>query len=540
MTGPAVLPPRDSISNELARRSFALWAARRFHIRDKFGRDQFLTLNPVQRALDDLEEDMLRTGNEARIYALKGRQGGVTTQQQAKSLHAVMTTNGIDALTLAHDRDSTDKIFQKITRYAIDNFPAEHLPRLGERLTREIEVSDRNSRFYTGTAGGRRAGRGLTLRRLHGSEFAFWNNARGTLKSVTPALVPERSVVVLETTAGGFDSEAHHFWREARDGGNSYRAAFFAWWQCDPANYRVALAHPSDLGKLEDDEKLLVRRFRLGAEQIAWRRKQIRDMGREEFFQEYPEDDESCWLAPGGLYFPLEQLKALQLRAPSPRTTLLIEGGELEIFADPGTERVIIGADTAEGVDKDRSTFVARAFPSWRLLRQFASSLVQPKEFAALLDQQGRALGNAFQVIEKNMHGITVLRHLRDDHHYPIGQIYHRAPLDQAHPDMSGRIGWATTGESVPIMLGAGRELFKAAVDGNAGAPSTAAVRDGFGVRRGNDGKFHLTGKDILVAEMLAWIGRSAPTGMGMFEYMAELAREADAAKAKRDQRTGS
>jgi hypothetical protein len=519
------LPSPEKIGDELARRGFRFWAPRRFHILDKFGRDQLLQLNPVQLALDDIEEEMMRRRGEVRIYCLKGRQGGITTGQQAKSLHLVTTTKGVTALTLAHDREATDKIFSKITRYAIDNFPEGKLPTMGERQTRELEFPDLTSVFYTGTAGAKRTGRGLTLRRLHGSEFAFWDAPKTTLNSVTGALVPQQSAVVLETTASGFDSEAHRFWREARDGGNSYRAVFFPWWDCDAANYRRALREPTELGKLEEDEKLLIKRYKLSLQQIAWRRDKIKDMGRDEFFQEYPEDDESCWLAPGGLYFPLEGLKQLLLRAPEPIDRDM--GGELEIYDEPKGERVIIGADTAEGVDQDSSTFTARAFPSWRLLRAYRSPTVQPKEFAGILDQVGRQLGCAYLVVEKNMHGITVLRHLRDDHKYPVGQIYHRETLDKSQPDVSGRIGWATTAESIPIMLGAGRELFKASIAGDAGVPPAAVMRDAFGVRRGENGKFKLSGKDLLVAEMLAWIGRSAPNHMGFFDFLQQQAAKA-------------
>jgi hypothetical protein len=147
---------------------------------------------------------------------------------------------------------------------------------------------------------------------------------------------------------------------------------------------------------------------------------------------------------------------------------------------------------------------VFRAFPSWRLLATYEDNTRQPKEYAGIVNTWGRHFGQAFLVIEKNAHGITVLRHLRDDHEYPVGSIYHRATLDDARTSRSERIGWATTAESKPIMLDAGRELINAARDGLAGVPPAQAVRDAFGVRRGKDGKYDLNGKDMLVAEMLA------------------------------------
>ena len=116
---------------------------------------------------------------------------------------------------------------------------------------------------------------------------------------------------------------------------------------------------------------------------------------------------------------------------------------------------------------------------------------------------EGRALGVAFLNIEKNMHGITVLTHLRDDHRYPLAQLYHRQPLDQAQREAGPRIGWATTEESKPLMLSAGRELLTAAIEGHAGVPNAATLRDAFAVRRDDKGKYDLNGKDMLVAGML-------------------------------------
>jgi hypothetical protein len=65
------------------------------------------------------------------------------------------------------------------------------------------------------------------------------------------------------------------------------------------------------------------------------------------------------------------------VKAPKPREILL--GGTLELYREkPEGERVIIGCDTAEGGGGDRSTWTARAFPSWKLLARFADSRIEP------------------------------------------------------------------------------------------------------------------------------------------------------------------
>lgn len=515
------------------RTDFAHWAHRCYRIRTKDQRLVPFALNPVQRAIHTAEAAELARRGEARLYILKARQGGVTTYQQARALHLIWGTPRVDALTMGDKRDRTDLIFE-ITRRAIDEFPPALLPRLGESATREISFPKLDAHFFTETAGSGSAGRGLTLGRLHCSEFAWYEKPRQVLTAAAPALVPHGSVIALETTGAGFDSEGHNFWREAQAGANGYIALFYPWWECDPLNYRKPLLAPDELGKLAPDEQGLVERFKLTLEQIKFRREKMREMGRSEFLQEYAEDPESCWMATGGMVYDAELLKALMLKAPAPTETHL--SGALEVFGTlaPG-ETAVLGADTAEGTGNDRSAFVIRTKTTKRLLAKYEDRDVAPKGFAAIIDTWGRRFGDAFLVIEKNAHGITVLRHLRDDHTYPLGQIYHRPTLDDSDNERGTRIGWATTGESKPIMVDAARELLNAASEGLVDVPPLAAIRDAFSVRRGDNGRPELNGKDVLVSEMLCWIGQNAPSSTGMLDYLAKQAAELAAARAAQE-----
>jgi hypothetical protein len=510
------------------RRDYARWARFCYTIRDKQGRLRPLTLNSIQSAIGRAEREQLHATGRVRLFILKARQGGVSTDQQGRNLHQIWSEPNFDALTLAHTTGDTDKLFG-ITQRAIEHFPRPLLPALGERSAKEVSFPGLDTHFFTGTAGAKRTGRGLTLKRFHGSEFAFWDDPEGTLGTITPGLVPEGSIAVLETTASGFDSPAHNFWREAEARG--YKPIFFPWWECDRENYRRPLEAPDELGELSGEEQEMRRSHGLDLEQVKWRRQQISELTRGTFLTEYAEDAESCWAAAGGMFYDAEMLKALVLRAPVPTSTEL--NGSLELYGERNDDRVIIGSDTAEGVGSDRSTWTARAFKDWRLLAAYQSSQVEPKELASILNTWGRRFDCALLVVEKNAHGITVLRHLRDDYQYPIDRIYHRSVLDRSQTEVQQRIGWATTGESKPLLLDAGRELLGAALQGLAGVPSRHALRDAFGVRRGTDGKIDLNGKDMLVSEMLAWIGRNAPSDTGMIDY---YAAQAAALKAKREQ----
>lgn len=518
--GTALAP--DALAElELLASDYEAWADTCYQIADKHLRLLPLRLNPVQRAIGQAEQEELAKHGNARIYVLKGRRAGVTTDQQARSLHCIWSTPLANTLTLAHTKDATDKIFDQITKRAIQSFPPELLPEMGDRTAKEIHFANLDSHFYTATAGTGNAARGGGLVRAHLSEYAFYETPSIVRRAVTPSMIPLGSTIVLETTAAGFESEPHQFWREAKQGANGYRPLFFPWWVCDPVNDRLPLFADDELGTLTDAEQQLVALHKLSHEQIKWRRAKIAEMGGEsEFLQEYPEDDETCWLTSGNLFFDATLLKGLKLSAPEPIETT---SDGVRIYAHANGERVIIGSDTAEGGGGDRSTFVARAFPSWRLLADYESRSIEPNPFADLLAKTGKAYGYALLIVEKNYHGITVLRRLRDDLRYPISSIYHRHAHDrtQKHDEQQERIGWATTGESQPLMLDAGRELFGAVKDGYASSPSGPALSDAFGVRRDEDGKVSLHSKDVLTAEMLAWIGRSSAPPMPRMRTLA-------------------
>lgn len=506
------------------RADYPRWARRVMKILDKRDRIVPLVLKSIQRRMGEIElEELVRYGM-ARLFSLKGRQGGITTDQQGRNLHAIWSCPGAKCLTLTDNQKRTDATFE-ITRFAIEKAPHELLPRMGPAGTREISFPALNSIFWTGTAGATEVGRGLTLKRLHGSEFAFWREPKKTLNAAAPALERPGTTIVLETTAAGYGSEAHAFWEEAVPGGNGYRQIFFPWWDCDWEIYQTPLDEPDELGALDEEEQQLVALHGLTLPHLKWRRKKIREKGRAEFLQEYAEDPDSCWIAAGGMFYDADLLKALQLRAQARVPVRTELAGALKIYSElqPG-EHAIAGSDTGEGTSStgDRSTAVFRASTNWRLLATYEDRRVQPKEFAGILNTWGRVFSQALLVVEKNMHGITVLRHLRDDLEYPLSALYHRPTLDNAQNEKRDMIGWATTGESKPIMLDAGREFFNAARDGVADAPSLEAIVDAFGVRRGDDGKYDLNGKDMLVAEMLCWIGRTAPTSTGFLEYMRE------------------
>ena len=125
-----------------------------------------------------------------------------------------------------------------------------------------------------------------------------------------------------------------------------------------------------------------------------------------------------------------------------------------------------------------------------------------------MLAEWGIMYGTATLVVEKNAHGITVLRRLRDKLAYPRNSLYHRTPLAQNRDEKTDYIGWVTTGESQPLMLDYGREILRSADEGLITVPSKDCLIDFASTPSTGPSSGRLTGRDILVAEILAWAGR--------------------------------
>lgn len=489
---------------------YPYWAKEVYKIRDKNNDLTPLELNEVQEEIGRVEAELLAKYGRARIFVLKARQGGITTDQQARSLHKIWSTPGTVALTIAHSQGDTEKIFQ-ITKRAIQNFPSELLPTMGRSEAKEVTFTGIDSAFWTGTAGSTKVGKGITVTRFHGSEFAYWPKPRAVLASITPAMIPNGSVIVLETTPDTFDSEAHKFWEETLQGKTGYVGLFFPWWRCDRKNYRTPLLSDDELDPLTADELSLIEKEKLSLEQIKWRRERIIEMGVSSFMREYPEDPETCWTSSGEKFYDGDKIQIMLRKVTDPISTAL--GGRLKIYADrvlttPAGiiyEDVIIGSDVAEGVGGDRSTWSAHAFPSWRLLSQFEDNKIEPDALADALALWGiEKYGEALLVVEKNAHGITVLRRLRDYHKYPRRSLYYRTPLATSFDSRTDYIGWTTTSESLPLMLDYGRQILNAAAEGHIPVLSRSTLKDFLLVT--NEGR--LNSRDVLVSEILAWLGR--------------------------------
>lgn len=285
---------------------------KRLSIKDKDGRLGLLDLDGdfgwAQRIFLREVERQFNLGLPIRIVVLKGRQLGISTASEGLLFNWCFLFPGTNALVLSKDRENSETIFE-MAKLMWDTWPMKSLFTTSRASTRRLSWIETLSNFRVATAKGTQVGRGSTIRAVHGSEVAFWENADELMGPLSEA-VPENpgTIIVLESTANGVGGFFYDTWMAAERGESAYVPLFFAWWK--HAEYQVK-RHNLTTKSLSAKEVELTERYELSLSQLAWRRRKIRTAfnGDEDMFdQEYPMSPDVAFLSTGRNVFPLEAL----------------------------------------------------------------------------------------------------------------------------------------------------------------------------------------------------------------------------------------
>ena len=319
-------------------------------IRSKVGEVIPFKLNRVQRRLCRIKQKTMDQGKPLKFLILKGRREGITTFEQAMNFHKVATQHNQQVVTLAHETESAEKIF-RIANLFYEQLPEVIRPkRLAAHNKRNFNFPSFNSFYDIGTAGGKAFGRGDTLNRVHWSEVAWSCNSKDDQRTLLSGLTEACShgEIVLETTPNGTGDLFHEKSVEARKGENDWTFIFFTWWD-DPTYFiKLTASESADLvSSYTKDETALVAKHKLRPEQMAWRRAQIRELGHL-FWQEYPEDVDTCFILSGSCFFDKEILETILLACPNPIETK--DNGEYLVWENPLPGATYVAAsDLGEG-----------------------------------------------------------------------------------------------------------------------------------------------------------------------------------------------
>jgi len=283
----------DKFAGEIAAMSLVEFCEQYLFIQDI--NDNLVPFVP-NRAQRDLEGKLERY---KRIVGLKGRQQGISTFCVA-FLFKRSLERGARSMSMAHDDDTTQKL-RRMAKIFYDNLP-EHLQLERTQDNAAITSYSNLAEVTIKTAGSKIGGRGGTYGGVFlADEAAFWKDADQVFKGAIQG-VPESGIIVMVSTANGTQGLFYNEVQKAKSGDSEYHFVFYEWWWED--RYSIPLEDGETLN-YSDDEQALVDKHGLSPEQIKWRRKKMNEPGMgEDFFQEYPEDPDTCFLTSGESAFP--------------------------------------------------------------------------------------------------------------------------------------------------------------------------------------------------------------------------------------------
>lgn len=483
------------------------YAEKLLWIRSKKGIVIPFYLNSTQRYIERQKRIIREQGKEPHFLILKYRRGGVTTWEQAKSFHLCATMSGQYCLTLAHDTESTQKIFD-ISQLYYDTIPDLYCPSRQSQNKRELAFDKLGSKFYIGTAGSVAFGRGQTLQRLHGSEVAFWPHEKGDdgkdrpTSLVAGLLEACSGEVVFESTPNGRQGFFYHEWQRAKNQNSTFSPIFIPWW-VDVRN-KIVL---EDKEKIEynDEEKILVEKYNLCEEQIKFRRNKIKKL-KGLFLQEYPENDVSCFICSSFSFFDISLILDKVEKCKPPIEKRDNDSGLIWERPKPG-KKYIAGGDVGEGlvngdysgigvIEKDSGVQVAALHGRWR-----------PDVFAKKAATLAAEYNSALLAIESNNHGHSALNTLLNDVRYP--NLYYHENYDQSG---SKRLGWQTNSKTRTNMLDA---LNAGIVEDALGINDSDFLNECLDFIDNGAGKYEaVSGKydDRIIKWAIAWYVRNYPT----------------------------
>lgn len=462
-------------------------------IKNKDGEMVPFVLRKYQIRLWNLILQMIAENRPVRIIVLKSRQLGFSTMMQAYLLWRTILNPYSGCLTVAHDMESSQKLFEKV-EFAYENLPQwlfNELERAKNKAVQGKKLAFGKplySSFFVDTAGNKNIGRSMTFQRAHLSEVAFWENIDIKMYGLMQALGKRPGTeCVLESTANGMGTYHHRMWVRACSGESMWEPFFVGWSEDDDCR----MPCPETFVYTKEERKL-ARKFKLHRDQIYWRRITIEDEcgGDEELFrQEYPIEPDEAFIVSGNPYFGPKVIEQtihgcvdpvkwgkVELVNGSPKmigshqpdaevssgfvddgTPFKTSSGQPNdnapwwIWKDPVPEHpYAIGADIAGGTGKDYSAAHILDLKTEEIVATFKGKL-DPDEFAHQLRWMGLTYNVALLAPEKNGEGRATVLKLQKELFYP--RLFFHQHVDDWSGGLRQSWGWTTSQRTRPTIL---------------------------------------------------------------------------------------
>ncbi|KKN75151.1 hypothetical protein LCGC14_0383100 [marine sediment metagenome] len=428
--------------------------------------------NPIQA-----DVDATQTGMDIWV---KPSSIGFSTERIANRLVDTLTNPGTNTILVAYEDFITERLLNKVTFFynhlsslGIPDFPSIFHNSTYEKTFqfKENGVVVGESSIYIASARSKTAGRAEVIHHLLLDEHAFYV-PQATENIIAPAMarVPPEGTVDSFSTPNGEENEFHEWYILAKSGKSIFTSHFYPWFihpeyvihLGDPRIQKAIPETDKEEFPLSGDEEKLMFTNNLTFSHIRWRRwmtlvmESLRRKGesRTLFPQEFPEDDVSCFLSTGEMWYDhgfIESIAKTCYEAPYKVDGLNVwyrperteEGRPTKqylVIIDPGQEKITQSAIGVMTFEKDS---LGNTISIWcaRDAGWYSPEITWEKA-CKISDYYHRA-----EIVwEANAHGLAIS--VLGKNRRPI---YFRKDIIQDVPTMVA--GWLTTSSTKPYMM---------------------------------------------------------------------------------------
>lgn len=359
-----------------------------------------------------------------------------------------LTVPHASCAVVSHETRATQRLLDRVHFY-YDSMP-DPKPKTGSESRTEITFPELHSNIYIGTAGARAFSRGDTIRSVLLSELPYYESPEKILVAIEDA-VPLSGELTIEFTPYGEDNLGYELWRKAREGKSTYKPFFYPWWWTEdyqiPRGSEYALEQDRGVLEYTDEEKELIAKHKLTESQIRWRRWKLAEKGGM-FWQEFPEDEVSCFIVVGDPVFDNSIITDLAQACYDGEKH---SGGWTFWFPPKEGTRYTIGVDSSSGAPEGSYAAATCIDDSYNVCATFQAR-VNPVELAKIIHDMGMWYNEAKLVIERNFTGYSVIEQLKG---YPN--------IANQRDFTTGRVttlkGWWSNDQTRTLMMTIAKEL---------------------------------------------------------------------------------
>ena len=442
-------------------------------IKTKDGRLIKLKLNEPQKKLLVKIEEQIKLNKPIRIWVLKARQEGVSTEIEAIIYAFTSQRENTNSLIMADEKEHASNLFEmsKLYHEQLEITDPHLAPALKKSNEKKLEFEKIHSQIIIATAENIDAARSHTFKIAHLSEVSRFRDLNAVMSALNQSVSESSETMIIgETTANGMEA-FYEEWIRAVEGKTAWIPVFIAWFML--SEYSMPLQnglYPVEGIKFDADyseqeflreEQELKKEFTLTDEQLNFRRYAIVNKcggSIRVFDQEFPSTWQKAFQVSGSHYFdkalekqdtvrPIETGEIFELNMNYEFRN--IPEGRIKLYEKPSKdEQYIETLDASEALGLDEASIIVLNKRTNVTVAE-VSGQYTPEELAHLGIMLGNYFNKALIAPENKGYGYMVCQLI----YQKYGNIYKRMRTKTGEKEETEELGFNTNSVTRPQYL---------------------------------------------------------------------------------------